>query len=623
MSTKTTFKRVALVTVAALGFGVLSVAPSNAAAQLDSLAVSLASTTQNTTETLTATSSVLTATLAGTKGVDTLTVTASIVTGPAYVQPILALKETTTAASSGTGTSAVTVTPLDTTTVTQATGKFNVYLNAPSVVGTYVVKLTPTGGTNAAAVTVSIVVSAITIQAPNAANSEVWLSVSDTMVASNEYGSWVQGSVGARYSALFVNGGAGYAAGGLVDANLSDAKTIGVLTAGTLIGSGAWRIKGADSTTAATRSPVTFTISGPAKLAFQTDASSPYSKQYENTSVTESKLGTVGTDPYDPTSQEGSFFLYSTGSGGVVKVTATMGGVEIGTRSFSIIGAATGYVFGTPTKSVVGVTETMSVAITGTDSYGTTTGAASVYAFSSDTSVATVNSTQASTVVVTGVKSGTATITVGNAATIATSTITKTLAVKVGALKAKTVSFSFDVLSPQAGEKVTLTVTALDASGNAVGDGARALFSSAGITTGLSVQGATWTATETVTVKDGKATYTFFAPTGTGALTVSATEGTATDSTTKGTITGSVTVTNPGVDAATDAANEATDAANAATDAALAAAEAADAATTAAQEASDAVAALSESVTKLIAGLQAQIKSLAAVVAKIAKKVKA
>jgi hypothetical protein len=88
-------------------------------------------------------------------------------------------------------------------------------------------------------------------------------------------------------------------------------------------------------------------------------------------------------------------------------------------------------------------------------------------------------------------------------------------------------------------------------------------------------------------------------------------------------ITVSTETTNPGVDAATDAANEATDAANAATDAALAAAEAADAATSAAQEASDAVAALSESVTKLIAGLQAQIKSLAAVVAKIAKKVKA
>jgi hypothetical protein len=88
-------------------------------------------------------------------------------------------------------------------------------------------------------------------------------------------------------------------------------------------------------------------------------------------------------------------------------------------------------------------------------------------------------------------------------------------------------------------------------------------------------------------------------------------------------VTVSTETTNPGVDAATDAANEATDAANAATDAALAAAEAADAATTAAQEASDAVAALSETVTKLISDLQAQIKSLAAVVAKIAKKVKA
>jgi hypothetical protein len=88
-------------------------------------------------------------------------------------------------------------------------------------------------------------------------------------------------------------------------------------------------------------------------------------------------------------------------------------------------------------------------------------------------------------------------------------------------------------------------------------------------------------------------------------------------------VTVSTDITNPGVDAATDAANDALDAANAATDAALAAAEAADAATSAAQEASDAVASLSESVTKLIAGLQAQIKSLAAVVAKIAKKVKA
>mgnify|MGYP007062859137 CR=1 FL=1 len=45
MSTKTTFKRIALVTVAALGFGVMSVAPSSAAAQGLTSTLSAATTT--------------------------------------------------------------------------------------------------------------------------------------------------------------------------------------------------------------------------------------------------------------------------------------------------------------------------------------------------------------------------------------------------------------------------------------------------------------------------------------------------------------------------------------------------------------------------------------------------
>jgi len=75
--------------------------------------------------------------------------------------------------------------------------------------------------------------------------------------------------------------------------------------------------------------------------------------------------------------------------------------------------------------------------------------------------------------------------------------------------------------------------------------------------------------------------------------------------------------------AAEDAAAEATDAANAATDAANAAAEAADAATAAAQDASDAVAALSAQVATLISGLKAQLTALTNLVIKIQKKVKA
>jgi len=233
-----------------------------------------------------------------------------------------------------------------------------------------------------------------------------------------------------------------------------------------------------------------------------------------------------------------------------------------------------------------------------------------------------------------------------------------------------------------AGDKITYTMTVADANGPLADGDYVGVFVSAPVTSSGAV-GAF--ASDTITVTDGVATSDIFLPFVAGNYTAVWTlkgvaGGAATnnlDATLVGTkITSTVVVANPGLDAATDAANESTDAANAATDAALAAAEAADAATsaaqeasdavaalsdlvtelstestdatneaidaanaatdaalaaaeaadaatTAAQEASDAVAALSASVTKLIEGLQAQIKSLAAVVAKIAKKVKA
>ena len=614
MSTKTTFKRIALVTVAALGFGVVSVVPSNAAAQLDSVAVSLASTTQVTTETLTATASVVTVTLAGTSA-DDLVVTASLVSGPAFVAPILSTKESTTADISGSGTSAVSVSP-QSGSISQATGKFNLYLNAPSTAGTYVVRLTPTGGTFAAVANVTIVVSEKVVQGPSATNSKLYLQV-----ANNDYNANVGYASGtATYAKVYEQA--------TIANFLADTYTVAVSSSplGTIVGNLGFRIFGANVAAAAKRTPVTISVSGPGFVSFQADPALPFNGKSK--SITESKLVTVAYDPFDPGNQEGSFWFYSEGIGGVSTISATMDGVVLGTRKVSFIGSVASLSFGTPSKTVVGVGETMSVTVTGADSLGTSTGAASVWASSSDATIATVNSTQASTVVVTGVKSGTATITVRNAAAAADATITKTVAIKVGAVTAKTVTFSFDNMTPQPGEKVTMTVEALDASGNAVGDGSRNLFSATGVTTGLSVQGSTLPAGAAVTLVGGKATYSFYAPTGTGSLVVSATQGAAldnviADATKAATISGTLTVINPSADAATDAANEALDAANAATDAALAAAEAADAATTAAQEASDAVAALSESVTKLIAGLQAQIKSLAAVVAKIAKKVKA
>jgi hypothetical protein len=309
--------------------------------------------------------------------------------------------------------------------------------------------------------------------------------------------------------------------------------------------------------------------------------------------------------------------VFSDGTAGVSEIEIYAGTVLLATEKVTFFGDVASYT-GTFTPKVLGVAESSTITVTGKDAAGNAATVGTVYYTTSDSSVATVSTAGA----VTGVKSGKATISICNTSACTAATITSTVAVQVGAVKAATVALTFSNATPTAGEKVTVTLTATDASGNAVADGARFLVSSAGFTSSVVVSGSTLPTGETVTLSAGVASYIFYAPAA-GTVTFTATEGSATDSTTKGTITGSVTVSNPGLDAATDAAIEAFDAANAATDAALSAAEAADLATQAAQEASDAVAALSETVTQLIAGLQAQIKSLAAVVAKIAKKVKA
>jgi hypothetical protein len=224
---------------------------------------------------------------------------------------------------------------------------------------------------------------------------------------------------------------------------------------------------------------------------------------------------------------------------------------------------------------------------------------------------------------------GTANLTVTTKTSSTATGIDATAAsVRVGSQTPASMLVSTDKAAYAPGEAFTITVQLLDDKGLGVADGVyNNIFSSTGFTavpfTISGIDSSTVTVAGT-SAAAGIGTRTGIIPVTEGGVTFKWTSGTNLASANQA-VAGSivVTVSSPGTSAATDAANEAIDAANAATDAALAAAEAADAATTAAQEASDAVAALSESVTKLIAGLQAQIKSLAAVVAKIAKKVKA
>ncbi|CAN2169242.1 hypothetical protein MCEMRE196_00050 [Candidatus Nanopelagicaceae bacterium] len=214
--------------------------------------------------------------------------------------------------------------------------------------------------------------------------------------------------------------------------------------------------------------------------------------------------------------------------------------------------------------------------------------------------------------------------------TFTAGTVTATATVTLSSAVAAT--FTASAAGAAANGDVVYTVTAKDAKGYAVPDGLAlsnyvASVASVGTAGSLSAQtgltdlskSGVWTTTAVSAPSSSTEITTTFTLTGTAgtansylAKTLTATKVAAT-----------FAVTNPGLDAATDAANEAAQAASDATDAALAAADAADAATTKAQEAVDAVATLSAQVSKLITALKAQITTLTNLVIKIQKKVKA
>jgi hypothetical protein len=187
-------------------------------------------------------------------------------------------------------------------------------------------------------------------------------------------------------------------------------------------------------------------------------------------------------------------------------------------------------------------------------------------------------------------------------------------------------TFTGTAANTTANGDVVYTFTAKDAKGYAVPEGL-ALSNYIASVTSVGTSGSLANQTVlTSTSKGGVWTTTAVAaPSSTTEITstfvMTGTKGTA-NSYLAATLTGielpvKFAVANPSIDAATDAANEATDAANAATDAALAAADAADAATAAAEDASAAVAKLAKSVNTQLKALKKQLASLIALVNKL------
>jgi hypothetical protein len=465
----TTIKRVALVAVAALGLGVLSVVPSNAANQGDQLVLSSATGTQETTDTATAGSATATLSFLASAAGDSMSVTASLTSFPAgnTALPVFDLVETTTgtiAASSvagapvNKGALSGLVQYVSAATTGSISAKYKVYINAPTVAGTYVVKLTPAvvaggGSLNATAQTLTITVTAKASISTVAASATSILNAGETSSAT-------------------------------ADAVVTADRTASLSTAAATIKVGLKNAAGS----AVTAESFTATIAGPGILGSGEDTATTIAGPNATARVIQVKNGDVVQ-------------VFPDGTSGVATITiASMLGVTLATETVTFFGAAASIVT-TVKKPVLGGTSEVAgvLDIVVKDSAGVVVsnlgGSASVRLVSSDvtkiagayTAVTPVWSatTQSYTVPVTPVAAGSANITVTTkaSATATTGVDAAAVSVRVGGAAAQLdgLLVATDKTSYAPGELVTLTVTPTDAAGLVLSDETYTVFTSAGI----------------------------------------------------------------------------------------------------------------------------------------------
>jgi len=626
MSTKTTFKRIALVAVAALGLGTVSVAPSSAT--IISVTVTPSATTSAIKTGETATISLTVSAIVGAAS-DTVTVHGVRTKGTSGTVNFNGTTDSTTTrlldsdySVLGSGDYAAGKISFDSLTASsgdslRAVVKANFV--APSTAGTYEVTLYSSNTGTIETSSVKPFVWTITVTADS--------KIADT-------------SSTATISA-------GKSNPGTADATV-------VATSSTAGSAAAATIKFvASNATASTADPINVTIAGPGFLVTATDT------------ITSTARGDATKRLVTTSSSATNYVLvYSDGTPGksTVTFTSSLSGAVLATKTLTFAGTVPSTVSVAVKKAYIaaGKTTPKVFAVTVKDKDGNLVTDSTITGTRTDTTTAgkaiataalTCGSFDTTYLVYYCSATGASTVAFGAAEYKITATGADADATEVSAtastyysdIVAAKVAISAPA-SASVGDKITYTLTLTDKNGKPVAD---STYEGAYNSSSLGqFGGILWNTTtvpdytssvkpfnsgETVTTTSGVATVDVYVPSVAGSITNTwvlagksgAAVGAIADAIAGTTITTTTVVTNPGVDAATDAANEATDAANAATDAALAAADAADAATAAAQDASDAVAALSAEVSKMIASLKAQITSLTNLVIKIQKKVRA
>jgi len=399
------------------------------------------------------------------------------------------------------------------------------------------------------------------------------------------------------------------------------------------------------------RESFTVTVSGE---AYVSTASSVTTRLNANTGVKSLVFAANAAGTATPV------YLYSTGTAGTATVTITTASGQAigGTKTLTFVGPVTALVLSRETVRYLpaGTSDAVTTfrvkandangnGVTGLTVTTTSSNTAAVASGGSCAAVSAVTSpgvySCSLTPVITSTSGMTSTI-VARVLDPADTTSTTYLTYSYGTVTmgddVNTVTVTFDKATYEPGERMRITATAKDSSGNVPYDGALSLTLTANksvggtITLNTMYDGVSDTRVRSLPVRTYLADENLFAPAASGKFQVSGTFTNAAGVSTL--VTASATVSDDAVtaaaNAASDAALEAIDAANAATDAANLAAEAADAATVAAEEARDAadaataaVEALAKDIADLTAGIRAQITTLANTVAKIAKKVKA
>jgi len=675
MSNSTFFKRIALTAIAALGFGMLSVAPSNATVTAHTLTIDAATDSITLGETATAVlthsfvnlsrvddtvtiQGIVTSSNSASAGIVTLRVTdsytslgndATTANSPFYANGVgnlytVGMNDSSTSLfnpanrNNAAGRDAIVISATGAVGASKSLGtQLAVDLYAPTAAGTYTVTfytIVRSDGNAATTTGTPTLTWTVTVTAPSKT------ATADSTVTVRQ---------GAATSGLtYYNG----------TADGTDSQTLAAATATSTDVTPEFSLvvnqKNGTSTNTAQES---FTVSVSGEAWITTVAGAPSVTRMVAADASAVKTLTFA---YPTAGTPVIVYVWSTGTAGTATLTTTTtSGLVIGTDTLTFHGDVTTLAIGTVYKSVLQAGTASAIAdvvtITAKDAGARAVTGLTVGIVSSDaTQISTGSCTDnlglaaATTHVTDGTylcsvtpvvssasgKAVTLTIRTADPASTTGAYLTTTHAVTMGGA-VSTVVLTLDKATYEPGEVMTITATAKDSSGNTPYDGISGPTLTSNKQLGASISMSTYRGGNSISNTRSSAgvvsnTTNLFAPAAAGKFTINGRDG----QTTPAEISVSATVADDAAtaaaNAASDAAAEAIDAANAATDAANLAAEAADAATVAAEEARDAadaataaVEALATEVATLMAALKAQITTLANTVAKIAKKVKA